>query len=81
MKNLIAPWPDYEGNTLYLGDTIEHPISKERGIVSIDTLEKDIYYKWKVVYEDDTLWLGNQIGDKGQAVKVLDAKNQPSPTA
>lgn len=71
-----APWPDFAGNDIYDGDVIEHP-SGERGAIIVvkDDAEKAKNYEWKVNYDDGSiLWLGNQIGDKGQAVVVHNAE-------
>ena len=69
----VAPWLDFAGNILHEGDTISHPVGKERAVVTYD-LEKekiDKNFGWRAVYENgDSLWLGNQINDKGQAVVV-----------
>ena len=66
-----APWPDYAGNPIHEGDTIEHP-SGERGIVRLFMAGESPADQWRVDYGDfpqgDRLCL--QIGAKGQAVVV-----------
>jgi hypothetical protein len=74
-----APWKDYKGNNIYVGDTIVHP-SGERGKVILQwSPDKilDIHDKWLVEYEDGlVLRLSLQIGDKGQA--VVEKKEAPN---
>lgn len=64
----LAPWTDFVGNPIHDGDTIEHPTSKERGIV--------VYLPelaWRVNYKDGIgLALILQVGAKGQGVVVKD---------
>lgn len=65
-----APWPDFAGNAIKVGDALEHPKDKSRFIIQFDTSREGVS-QWRAVYEDgQSLWLGNQIGDKGRAVKV-----------
>lgn len=68
-----APWPDYRGADIHDGDTIVHPTG-EAGTVLFDP-EREPGLEWRVKYHDngESLWLGNQIGDKGQAC-VLSTK-------
>lgn len=64
-----APWPDADGHSIYEGDWIAHP-NGDRGRVlySLDPRHEGVS-RWRAVYEDhESLWLGNQIGDKGRAV-------------
>jgi len=72
-----APWADFAGVDIYEGDTILHPDGTRGVVVFVDgeterTDCKD--YGWKVDYQDGSpfVFLGLQIGDKGQAVVVTD---------
>lgn len=69
-----APWPDCRGADIYEGDTIVHP-QGDCGTVLFDA-SREPGLEWRVKYlsGEESLWLGNQIGDKGQAC-VLTAKN------
>jgi len=61
-------WKDYNGNKLKLGDILEHPESKDRFVIAYDP---EMANSWRAIYENgDNLFLGLQIGDRGQAVKV-----------
>lgn len=62
-----APWPDYRGADIYEGDTIVHP-QGDCGTVVFDA-SREPGLEWRVQYlsGEESLWLGNQIGDKGQA--------------
>ena len=63
----IAPWKDYEGNLIRVGDEIVHP-SGQSGIVVLVEADNDAD-KWRVDYGIGGLSrLSLQIGDKGQAV-------------
>lgn len=65
-----APWPDYRGAEIFEGDTIIHP-SGERGVVEFDAY-RDAGLEWRAKYSNgESLWLGNQIGNKGQACVEL----------
>jgi hypothetical protein len=65
-----APWPDFAGNDIHDGDTIEHP-SGERGTVVLLAQESDPGDQWRVDYGDAPLSrLCLQVGDKGCAVVV-----------
>jgi hypothetical protein len=83
-----APWPDYEGKPIHVGDTLRHPHG-ELAVVQLDP-DKGEDGKWRAVYPDgESLWLGNQIGDKGRAIVVasssvpaaLDSPLAPLPVA
>ena len=65
-----APFLDYEGNKLFLGDQIRHPSGTIGTIVYDENLKESI--RWRVKYPDieGTLWLGHQVNDRGQAVKI-----------
>lgn len=65
-----APWPDYAGNDIFEMDRIRHPIDDTLALVYYD--EKfDGDRRWRALYLDgESLWLGNQVGDKGRAVVV-----------
>ena len=62
----------YAGNPLYDGDKIAHP-NGDTAIVTYDHAKRDNEVgRWRAVYADGTsLWLGNQVSEKGQAIKVL----------
>lgn len=67
---LAAPWRDFAGALIREGDTIRHPTGDTATVV-IDRARGDDVLKWRAVYKDgESLWLGNQIGDKGRAVVV-----------
>lgn len=64
-----APWTDYAGNDVYVGDYIVHP-NGERGVVVVspedhlpDTDKWLVYYGGQIMSR-----LCLQIGDKGMAV-------------
>lgn len=65
-----APWTDFNGGEIREGDYLVHP-DGTRGVVVFDDSGKYEGIRcWRMVYEDgQSLWLGNQIGDKGQAVR------------
>lgn len=68
-QRLKAPWPDYSGNPIHEGDKIRHPTGDE-ATVFFDMKHMHTG-QWRAVYEDGvSLWLGNQIGSKGQAVVI-----------
>lgn len=75
----IAPWKDCRGAAIFEGDTLVHPTG-DWGTVVFDA-DKEPGLEWRVKYLDgeESLWLGNQIGDKGQAC-VLSVK-EPAPGA
>lgn len=59
-----APWPDYRGADIFEGDTIIHPTGEVAKVV----FAADHENPWRAEYSNgDSLWLGNQIGDKGMA--------------
>ncbi|CAB4159182.1 hypothetical protein UFOVP707_60 [uncultured Caudovirales phage] len=73
-----APWPCFAGHRLHVGDWIQHPGGKRARVV-FDP-ERIGLSCWRAVYEDgESLWLGNQIGDKGQATLVRVDASGPSP--
>lgn len=68
-----SPWPDYEGNELFEGDTIRHPDGDMGVIVYLDSIKGE-HNKWRVNYTDGhqaKLFL--QIDDKGMAVKTKES--------
>lgn len=70
MSKVKAPWPDFDGNTIYAGDTIKHP-SGETGKVMYVNHGGRNGEKWFVDYGVASLsLLSLQIGNKGQAVVV-----------
>lgn len=69
-----APWPDYRGADIFEGDTIMHPAGETATVV----FDADHENPWRAKYMNgDSLWLGNQVGDKGQAcvLTVKEASN------
>jgi hypothetical protein len=63
-----APWHDFAGNEIHVGDTIVHP-SGEEGEVVFFAWEPYIHDQWKVDYgELPFSRLCLQIGSKGRAV-------------
>lgn len=66
-----APWPDFEGNDLFEGDTIRHP-SGEEGLVTFVPGRTKTVDQWLVDYGDLSPYsrLRLQINDRGQAVKM-----------
>ena len=70
MSYIKCPWPDFEGNDLFSGDTIKHP-SGQVGVILFNSEREDESDQWIVDYGcgfNSRLCL--QIGDKGQATKV-----------
>ena len=66
-----APWPDFAGNPIDEGDWIEHPTGDKGKVKYHMGTQYEGVSRWRVVYRDgESLWLGNQIGDKGRAVVV-----------
>lgn len=69
--DIKTPYQDFNGNDLYVGDFIVHPSGERGQIVLFPDGETDAA-KWLVDYDG---WpfsrLCLQIGDKGQAVKVI----------
>jgi hypothetical protein len=65
-----APWPDYAGNDIHELDRIQHPTDDSVALVFYDESREGVA-RWRAVYlNGESLWLGNQIGDKGRAVVV-----------
>ena len=63
-----APWDDFAGRPIHEGDTIRHPADGDTATVVVDPSREGVAM-WRAVYSNgESLWLGNQIGDKGQAV-------------
>jgi len=74
----VAPLKDANGNELCVGDMIRHP-DGTTARVAFDAARSGPSC-WRAVYPDgESLWLGNQIGDKGQAVKVVEPCTVPPP--
>lgn len=67
----VAPWPDFAGQEIRDGDTIQHP-DGERGRVVFWPYAADPGDRWRVVYEKPgpISRLSLQIGAKGQAKVV-----------
>lgn len=60
-------WIDFGGNAIHEGDVIVHPLGDRARVVFDDSREGA--GKWRAVYEDGvSLFLGNQVGNRGQAV-------------
>jgi len=65
-----APWPDFAGNEIYIGDVIQHP-SGQTGTVLYLSTGRDADSQWLVDYGDVCKSrLALQIGDKGRAVVI-----------
>ena len=73
-----CPWPDFAGNEIYEGDTLQHPGASAGHVVERFTVKFDESKAivdgalcWRAVYSDGmSLYLGHQISDRGQAVVV-----------
>jgi hypothetical protein len=67
-----APWPDFQGQPIHEGDTIQHPVSGQSGRVLFLQDEEEPANAWRVDYGDGKLLsrLCLQIGEKGRAVVV-----------
>ena len=60
-----APWPDYAGNNIHLGDTLQHPDGTTCKVI----YAASFHNPWRCQYADlTTSALVLQIGAKGQAV-------------
>lgn len=71
MNNDLAPWLDYEGNRIYVGDIMRHPDGDEFAVVRVPGFSSPMD-EWRAIYNQKgvvtALRLCLQIGDKGQAV-------------
>lgn len=82
MTRRLAPWPDAAGNPIREGDWIEHPDGERAQVVycldpKYNAPHRGDSDRWRAIYSDGvSLWLGNQIGTKGQAIvcKVMKHK-------
>ncbi len=82
-----APWPDFAGNPILEGDTIEHP-NGERGVVVFipnksSAMPWSVDYEWRVNYGDGALSrLSLQISQQGRAIvtKTTDLPTTKGPT-
>jgi len=64
---MCAPWTDYNGDDIFVGDRIGHP-SGQCGTVVYYAFEDDAYSRWRIKYDDGTVSrLCLQVGYKGQA--------------
>lgn len=62
-----APWPDFRGADIFEGDAIIHPAG-DAAMVEFVFDEPMPSLRWRAKYSNgESMWLGNQIGDKGQA--------------
>lgn len=71
MTQRQVPWTDFEGNPLKEGDVIQHPEGDPEWQTATIVFDegKEGPLAWRAVYKGgESLWLGNQIGDKGRAV-------------
>lgn len=60
-------WTDFAGNPLKVGDLIRHPEDGATAVIAFDDSREGVN-AWRAIYEDGaSLWLGNQIGEKGRA--------------
>lgn len=68
-QSMVAPWTDANGNELREGDAIQHP-DGSTATIAYDRSRPE-GNRWRAVYSGgESLLLGLQIGDRGQAVKV-----------
>lgn len=68
MKSLVAPWPDFAGNSIHQGDRLVHPTGESFVAVRLDGWEQETD-AWRAVYDDATVSrLCLQLGDRGCAV-------------
>ncbi len=67
----LAPWPDFNGHPLHVGDTIIHP-DGERGVIFLSPGSCEDADKWLVHYVGggNPSRLCLQVGFDGRAVKV-----------
>ena len=64
----VAPWPDYAGSPIRVGDKIAHPDGTTGVVLFLDEHESPVD-QWRVDYGDGVASrLCFQIGNKGQAV-------------
>lgn len=76
MAKKVAPWPDFEGKPIHVGDTLRHP-DGSTAVVQLDAARGEDG-QWRAVYQDGvSLWLGNQIGNKGGAIVVSSSETHP----
>jgi hypothetical protein len=69
MKKRKAPFTDLNGNNIYERDQIRHP----DGTIAVVVYDTNFKNYWRAVYADEeSLWLGNQVGNKGRAVVMKD---------
>lgn len=72
----FAPWPDRLGNDIARGATMRYPDGSTFFVSYDDSREGT--GKWRAIFPDgESLWLGNQIGTKGQAVVADPAQATP----
>lgn len=71
-----APFKDYKGNDIYEGDKLIHPVTRESFIVEFDSEKLN---SWRAIYENgDSLALGIQVSERGQAAKECDHEGSSS---
>jgi len=59
-----CPHKDFLGSEIKEGDTLIHPSGEKFKVEYVEG-----FGPWRAAYEDgDSLWLANQVNDKGQAV-------------
>lgn len=72
----FAPWADRLGNDIARGATMRYPDGSTFFVSYDDSREGT--GKWRAIFPDgESLWLGNQIGTKGQAVVADPAQATP----
>lgn len=72
--NQLAPYTDFAGNELRLGDRIRHQ-NGDLATVAYDDARPEGCY-WRAVYDDgDSLWLATQVDDSGRAIRLDKALN------
>jgi hypothetical protein len=63
-------YTDFDGGVIHEGDILSHATGETFTVFYDETRETEPE-KWRAVYPDgESLWLGNQVGDKGMARKV-----------
>lgn len=83
MPKREAPYRDFQGKPIFEGDRLIHPLG-DVGTVVYEADREDQRSRWRVKYDDQpdvSLWLSNQIGDKGRAVVVPIGRVRKQPHA
>jgi hypothetical protein len=77
----IAPWTDFAGNPIHVGDTIRHPSGENGKVVYLDGPFEYPEDHWRVEYGNGgpVSRLQLQVGDKGMAVVVASDERRLKP--